>query len=257
MSAEARQAGQRFAGRTAVITGGARGIGFAIAQRLASEGARISIWDVDGPAAGTAAANLGVGHVSEQVDIADETSVTRASASTDTTLGHIDILINNAGILGPVAPLWEQTPADFRHVLDVNLAGMHLVCRAIVPRMRVQTGRPRGRIVNISSVQGKEGLALSGAYGISKAGVIALTKILGKELAADGILVNCVTPAAAETDMAQELTPARRAEIVSRIPMGRFVEVDEIAAMVAFLASDECAFSTGATFDLSGGRATF
>jgi 3-oxoacyl-[acyl-carrier protein] reductase len=123
--------------------------------------------------------------------------------------------------------------------------------------MRAHTGTPRGRIVNISSIQGKEGLALSGAYGVSKAGVIALTKILGKELAADGIMVNCVTPAAAETDMAKEITPARRAELTARIPMGRFINVDEIAAMVAFLASDECSFSTGAAFDLSGGRATY
>jgi 3-oxoacyl-[acyl-carrier protein] reductase len=134
---------------------------------------------------------------------------------------------------------------------------MYLVCRAIVPRMRNQAGPVRGRIVNMSSIQGKEGMALSGAYGISKAGVIGLTKILGKELASDGITVNCVTPAAAETDMAKEITGARRAEIISRIPMGRFVATDEIAAMVTFLASDECSFSTGATFDLSGGRATY
>jgi NAD(P)-dependent dehydrogenase (short-subunit alcohol dehydrogenase family) len=168
--------------------------------------------------------------------------------------GSVDILVNNAGILGPVAPLWEQEPAAFRRVIEVNLTGMYLVCRAIVPRMRKQKS---GRIVNVSSIQGKEGLARSGAYGISKAGVIGLTKILGKELAGDGITVNCVTPAAAETGMAKEITAERRAEIVARIPMGRFVETDEIAAMVAFLASEECSFSTGAAFDLSGGRATY
>ena len=200
--------------------GGARGSACHSARRLLKERG-FRLWDIDGSSWRRHAARLPVLIMSAAaVDVADETSVTRATASTYTTFGQVDILINNAGILGPVDPLWEQTPADFRRVLEVNLVGMHLVCRAIVPRMRVQTGRPRGRIVNISSVQGKEGLALSGAYGISKAGVIALTKILGKELAADGIMVNCVTPAAAETDMALELTPARRAEIVSRIPMG-------------------------------------
>jgi NAD(P)-dependent dehydrogenase (short-subunit alcohol dehydrogenase family) len=248
---------RRFAGRNAIVTGAARGIGLAVAGRLASEGARVAIWDVDAAEAKKAAAALGSAHRAYGVDIADEASVTRASGAVFDEFGRVDILINNAGILGPVAPLWEQEPAAFRRVIDVNLTGMYLVCRAIVPRMRKQDGASRGRIVNVSSIQGKEGLAQSGAYGISKAGVIGLTKILGKELAGDGITVNCVTPAAAETDMAREITAERRAEIVARIPMGRFVETGEIAAMVAFLASDDCSFSTGAAFDLSGGRATY
>jgi 2-dehydro-3-deoxy-L-rhamnonate dehydrogenase (NAD+) len=257
MSVTSQSAGQRFAGRTAIVTGGARGIGLAITTRLALEGARVAVWDVDRDAAKLAVRSLGKQHLALGVDVADAARVERAAEATIADFCRVDILVNNAGILGPVAPLWEQTAADFQRVLSVNLGGMHLVCRALIPHMRGLTGAPRGRIVNISSIQGKEGLALSGAYGVSKAGVIALTKILGKELAADGIMVNCVTPAAAETDMAKEITPARRAELTARIPMGRFIEVDEIAAMVAFLASDECSFSTGAAFDLSGGRATY
>jgi 2-dehydro-3-deoxy-L-rhamnonate dehydrogenase (NAD+) len=257
MSAGSTSAGQRFAGRTAVVTGGARGIGQAIATRFAREGARVAVWDVDRDAAKSAVRVLGEQHLALGVDVADVVRVERAADATIADFGRVDILVNNAGILGPVSPLWEQSPADFQRVLNVNLVGMHLVCRALVPHMRAHKGPPRARIVNISSIQGKEGLALSGAYGVSKAGVIALTKILGKELAADGIMVNCVTPAAAETDMAKEITAARRAELTARIPMGRFIEVDEIAAMVGFLASDECSFSTGAAFDLSGGRATY
>jgi 2-dehydro-3-deoxy-L-rhamnonate dehydrogenase (NAD+) len=229
----------------------------AAASRLAVEGARVALWDIDGVAASSAASGLGPNHFAQAVDIAHEATVARAAAATFDAFGRVDILVNNAGILGPIAPLWEQDPVKFRRVLDVNVTGPYLVCRAVVPRMRAQAGPARGRIVNVASIQGKEGMALSGAYGISKAGVIALTKILGKELARDGITVNCITPAAAETDMAQALAPERRADIVSRIPMGRFVEVSEIAAMIAFLLSDDCTFSTGAVFDLSGGRATY
>lgn len=247
----------RLDGRFALVTGSARGIGLAIARRLASEGARVALWDIDGAAAMASATALGIDHIAAAVDVTDENSVERGAHALWQSFGRLDILINNAGILGPVTPLWEQSASDFRRVLEVNLTGMHLVCRAVVPRMRGQPDAARGRIVNVSSIQGKEGLAHSGAYGVSKAGVIALTKILGKELARDGILVNCITPAAAATDMATALTPERRAEIVSRIPMGRFIETDEIAAMVAFLASDDCRFSTGAVFDLSGGRASY
>lgn len=247
----------RFTGRTAIVTGGARGIGLAIAQRLASEGARIAIWDVDEAKATESAKALGSGHMAAGADVSDEVAVARAAEATIVAFGRVDVLVNNAGILGRVAPLWEQEPAAFRRVLDVNLTGMYLVCRAVVPLMRAQAGPRRGAIVNLSSIQGKEGMAEAGAYGISKAGVIALTKTLGKELAQDGIVVNCVTPVAAETDMFREITPARRAEILGKIPMGRLVEAGEIAAMVAFLASDECSFSTGAAFDISGGRATY
>lgn len=248
---------RRFAGRNAVITGGARGIGLAIAERLASEGARVALFDVDGAAAQMSAAALGAVHRAYAADITDENAIGAAVDAVYGEFGRVDILVNNAGILGPVAPLWEQEPAAFRRVIDVNLVGTYLVCRAFVPRMRRQAGPTRGKIVNVSSIQGKEGLAQSGAYGISKAGVIGLTKVLGKDLAGDGITVNCVTPAAAETDMAKEITAVRRADIVARIPMGRFVESSEIAAMVAFLSSDDCSFSTGAVFDVSGGRATY
>ena len=247
----------RFANRTAIITGGARGIGFAIAQRLVREGARVALWGIDHDAARAAASRLGPEHLAFPVDIANEDRIAKTLELTTNAFDRIDILVNNAGILGPVAPLWEQTAADFRRVIDTNLTGTHLVSRAVVPVMLKQDGPRRGSIVNVSSIQAKEGLALSGAYAASKAGIIALTKVLGKELARQGIPVNCVTPAAAETDMAKEITAERRTELINRIPMGRFVEVEEIAAMVAFLASDDCSFSTGAVFDLSGGRATY
>ena len=247
----------RFIGRTAIITGAARGIGLAIAQRFASEGARVAMWDIDQSAVRAAVKDLGPDHLALKVDVTDEASIARAVDATCAAFGRIDILVNNAGILGPVARLWEQQPVDFRRVIDVNLTGTYLVSWAVVPVMLAQAGPTRGRIVNMSSIQGKEGLALAGAYAASKAGVIALTKTLGKELSLDGIAVNCVTPAAAETDMAKEITAERRSELTSRIPMGRFVQVEEIAAMVAFLASDDCSFSTAAIFDLSGGRATY
>ena len=191
-------------------------------------------------------------------DVSDADQVARATALTLERHGRIDILINNAGILGPVAPTWEHEPAAFRRVLAVNLGSVFLCSRAVVPAMLMRPlAADRGRIVNISSIQGKEGMPLAAAYAAAKAGILALTKSLGKELAGDGILVNAVTPAAAETGMAVELTPQRRADILGRIPMGRFVRVEEIAEMVAWLASPLCSFSTGAVFDLSGGRATY
>jgi 2-dehydro-3-deoxy-L-rhamnonate dehydrogenase (NAD+) len=246
---------RRYAGRAALITGGARGIGIAIARRLVAEGARVALWDRDGAA--EAARELGDDHVGVAVDISDESQVARAAELTWAALRRVELVVNNAGILGPVGKLWEQPPDAFRKVIDVNLVGTYLVSRAVVPYLLRQSGPSRGHIVNVSSIQAKEGMPQSGAYAASKAGIIALTKILGKELAQEGVLVNCITPAAAETDMAKEITAERRAEIVSRIPMGRFVEVSEIAAMVAFLGSEECSFSTGAVFDLSGGRATY
>jgi NAD(P)-dependent dehydrogenase (short-subunit alcohol dehydrogenase family) len=245
----------RYEGRTAVVTGGAAGIGLAIAQRLASEGARVAVWDRHG--ANAAAAALGQGHGGYQVDITDDAAVSAAADATCQALGRIDLLVNNAGVLGPVAPLWEIAPEDFRRVVEVNLTGAYLVCRALVPHLRRQAGAHRARIVNMSSIQAKEGLALAGPYAASKAGLIALTKTLAKELAPDGILVNCITPSAAETAMMDEISPERRADILARIPLGRFVTVEEIAAMVAWLGSSECSFSTGAVFDLSGGRATY
>jgi len=243
--------------RSIIITGGARGIGLAIARRLAARGDRLVLWDRDAEAVRAAAASLGAGHHAFACDVADEASVAAAAEASWQACGRIDGLVNNAGILGPVVPLWEHSAADFRRVMDVNLVGTFLVSKACVVRMRAQQGPERGRIVNISSVQAKEGLALAAAYAASKAGVIGLTKTLGKELAREGILVNAITPAAAETDMAKELNAERRAEISARIPMGRFVEVEEVAAMVDWLLSPECSFSTGAIFDISGGRATY
>ena len=250
--------GQENSARQAVIiTGGARGIGLAVAQRLAADGCRIAIWDRDAGEATTAAASLGPDHRAFACDVADEAAVGTAAEASWQAFGRIDGLVNNAGILGPVAPLWEHSATDFRRVIDVNLIGTFLVSKACVIRMRAQSGPNRGRIVNVSSIQAKEGMPMAAAYAASKAGIVSLTKTLGKELARDGILVNCITPAAAETDMAKLITPERRAEIMGRIPMGRFVEVQEISAMIAWLLSAECSFSTGAVFDLSGGRATY
>jgi 3-oxoacyl-[acyl-carrier protein] reductase len=240
-----------------IVTGGARGIGFATARRLAGNGARVAIWDRNADEARRAAQKLGCGHIAVACEIADEAQVEAAADATWRAFGAISGLVNNAGVLGPVAPLWEHAAADFRRVIDVNLVGTFLVSKACVARMLKQDGPDRGRIVNVSSIQAKEGMPMAAAYASSKAGIVALTKTLGKELASEGILVNCITPAAAETDMAREITPERRTEIMARIPMGRFVEVDEIAAMVEWLLSPHCSFSTGAVFDLSGGRATY
>jgi 3-oxoacyl-[acyl-carrier protein] reductase len=245
----------RYRGRAAIVTGGAAGIGLAIARRLAAEGGTVAVWDKAGAA--EAARSLGEGHIGFAVDVSEEAGVAQATDATWHALGSVDLLVNNAGILGPVAPLWEQAPSEFRRVVDVNLIGTYLVCRSVVPRLRQKSGPNRGRIVNISSIQAKEGLTMSSAYAASKAGIIALTKTLGKELAREGILVNCITPAAAATAMMEQIDEHRRADILARIPMRRFVEPDEIAAMTAWLGSDECSFSTGAVFDLSGGRATY
>ena len=243
--------------RNVIVTGGARGIGLAIADRLAAAGDRVALWDRDGAAAEAAARSLGAAHLAFVCDITDERAVAAAAQATWSAFGRVDGLVNNAGVLGPVAPLWEHEAADFRRVVDVNLVGAFLVSKACVKRMRAQDGPDRGRIVNISSIQAKEGLPMAAAYAASKAGLLALTKTLGKELAREGILVNAITPAAAETDMAREITVERRAELVARIPMGRFVTVDEIAAMTDWLLSPECGFTTGAIFDISGGRATY
>lgn len=241
--------------RAVIVTGGARGIGLAIARRLAADGARVAIWDREGAEA--AAHGLGPTHLGLTCDITCEQGLALAADATWRDFGMIDGLVCNAGILGPVAPLWQQPVEAFNRVMAVNVGGTFLTLRACVPHMLAQAGPDRGRIVTVSSIQAKEGMPLAGAYSASKAGIIALTKTLGKELADKGILVNCITPAAAETDMAREITAERRADIVRRIPMGRFVAVDEIAAMTAWLLSRDCAFSTGAVFDLSGGRATY
>lgn len=239
---------------SAIVTGGARGIGLAIAERLIADGFFVHLWDVDSGEVASAAKKLGSQAKGTLIDVTNPSQIGRAVEIIAQEGRPLRAVINNAGILGPVTKIVEFGDSDYDLVMNVNLRSQFLVCKAVIPTMLKQDGVVRGRIVNMSSVQGKEGMTLSGAYGISKAGVIALTKILGKEHAADGILVNCVTPTAVETTMAKIITPERRQDIMSRIPMGRFIEVEEVAALVSFLCSDQCTFSTGAAFDLSGGR---
>jgi 2-dehydro-3-deoxy-L-rhamnonate dehydrogenase (NAD+) len=237
-------------GRAAVITGGARGIGLACAQRFIASGATVSLWDMDAAALANARASLGEKANTQCLDLTDEAAVAAAAQRT----GDVDILVNNAGITGPNVKTWEYPPADFRKVVEVDLIAPFLVARALVPGM---VARGYGRIVNIASVAGKEGNPNAPAYSAAKAGLIGLTKSLGKELAATGVLCNAIAPAAAETDIFKQMTPEHIAFMKSKIPMARFVQVDEIAAMVSWLASAECSFSTGAVFDISGGRATY
>ena len=243
-------------GRSAVITGGARGIGYAIAERLLRSGAQCCLWDLD-PAAGrqaaTALGNLGRA-AAVTVDITQAGSVHEALQTTLREMGGIDILVNNAGIAGQTRTTWELSPEEWQRVLQVNLFGPYLCCHSVVPHMRE---RKYGRIVNIASIAGKEGNPNASHYSASKAGVIALTKSLGKELAQSGILVNCITPAVIQTDILKQVTSQHIDYMLSRIPMGRFGKVEEAAAMVAWLCSEDCSFSTGAVFDLSGGRATY
>ena len=244
-----------LAGRGAVVTGGARGIGLACAERIVASGAALSIWDRDEAALAEAVARFGGARVHSVVtDVADEVSVAAAAAAAIAALGKVDILVNNAGITGPNLPTWEYAPADWRRVLDIDLTGPFLCARALVPHMME---RDYGRIVNMASVAGKEGNPNAAAYSAAKAGLIALTKALGKELAGTAITVNCLTPAAARTDLFNEMTEAHIAYMLSKIPKNRFVETGEIAALVAWLCSEECSFSTGAVFDISGGRATY
>jgi 3-oxoacyl-[acyl-carrier protein] reductase len=244
-------------GRVAVVTGGAQGIGLAVAHRLAASGATVVLWDIDAqrlPGAVQQLAEAGATASAEVVALTDETAVAAATAATIARHGRIDILVNNAGITGGNAPTWQLDPAAWRQVIEVNLIAPFLTCRAVVPGM-VANGW--GRIVNIASVAGKEGNPNASHYSASKAGLIGLTKSLGKELAGQGVLVNAVAPAAARTAIFDQMAPAHIQFMLGKIPMARFVEVDEIAAMVAWLASPECSFSTGAVFDISGGRATY
>jgi len=243
-------------GRGAIVTGAARGIGFAIARRLLTSGAAVALWDIDAAAADKAAAALQQHGLvtATAVDVTDASSVGNAVGAATRDLGKIDILVNNAGITGGNAPLWELEPAVWRQVVEVNLVGPYLTCRAVVPHM-IAAGY--GRIVNIASIAGKEGNPNASHYSASKAGLIGMTKSLAKELAAKGILVNCITPAAAKTEMFAQMTQAHIDYMLSKIPMNRFVAVEEIAAMVAWLASEDCSFSTGAAFDISGGRAVY
>ena len=240
-------------GRAAVVTGGARGIGYACAERILASGAKVSLWDQDSQALAEAAATLGGAHT-VAVDITNEASVAAAAQTASTALGKVDILVNNAGITGPNKKTWEFDPAEWRRVIDVDLTGAFLCARALVPGMMA---RRYGRIVNMASVAGKEGNPNAAAYSSAKAGLIGLTKSLGKELATEGVMVNCVTPAAAETDLFKQMSEEHIAYMRSKIPMNRFVQPAEIAALVAWLCSEECGFSTGGVFDISGGRATY
>jgi 3-oxoacyl-[acyl-carrier protein] reductase len=243
-------------GRVAVITGGAQGIGFATTMRLLKSGGRAVLWDIDAARLAAACETLALhGPVrGEVVELTDDAAVAAATAHAVATEGRIDILVNNAGITGGNATTWELDPAVWRRVIEVNLIAPYLTCRHVVQAMISQG---YGRIVNIASVAGKEGNPNASHYSASKAGLIALTKSLAKEVATKGVLVNAITPAVARTAMFEQMTQAHIDYMLGKIPMGRFVEVEEIAAMVAWLSSEECSFSTGAVFDLTGGRATY
>jgi len=243
-------------GRVAIVTGGARGIGFAITERMLASGAAVAIWDVDQDALAKAKTALGNrGKVfTAKVDVTDENSIAPAVAALMKDAGKIDILVNNAGITGGNAPTWELSPDVWRDVINVNLVGPYLVSRAVVTHMMAAK---YGRIVNIASVAGKEGNPNASHYSASKAGVIGLTKSLGKELATSGVLVNCVTPAVAKTELFSQMTEQHINYMLSKIPMNRFVAVEEIAAMVTWLSSEDCSFSTAGVFDITGGRSTY
>ena len=243
-----------LAGRHAVVTGGATGLGFAIAQRLLASHAVVTLWDVNADALDLAKTQLGLGVSTVVVDVGEPASVAAAVHQTQRVHPAVDILVNCAGITGPNVKLWDYPPDAWQQVMQVNLNGVFYCCRALVPQMRAQN---YGRIVSIASVAGKEGNPNASAYSASKAGVIALTKSLGKELADTGVRVNCVAPAAVKTAIFDQMSDAHIAFMLSKIPMGRFGEPEEIAAMVAWLCTEECSFSTGAVFDLSGGRATY
>ncbi len=242
-----------FKGRKAVVTGGAAGIGLAIARRLHAGGARVALWDRDRAALDAAAPAAG-GAYTVALDVADAAAVDAAADATAKALGGIDILVCSAGITGPNTPLSEYPADEWKRVFDVNVHGLFYCNRAVVPLMR---SKDYGRIVNIASIAGKEGNPNASAYSSSKAAVIGLTKSLGKELAKTGIRVNCVTPAAVRTAIFDQMTQQHIDFMLSKIPMGRFGTVDEIAALVAWLASEDASFSTGAVFDCSGGRATY
>jgi len=241
-------------GRTAVVTGGAAGIGFAIAERLVKSGAHVSVWDRDDKALAASAKSLGGAPHTARVDVSQEASVAMALADTVKRFPTIDALVCSAGITGPNLAVADYPLAEWQQVLDINLTGVFLCNRALVPHM---TKNNYGRIVNIASIAGKEGNPNASAYSASKAGVISLTKSLGKELAKSGVRVNCVTPAAVKTGMFSQMTQAHIDFMLSKIPMGRFGQVEEIASLVAWLCTEDCSFSTGAVFDLSGGRAVY
>jgi len=244
-----------LSGKVAVVTGAAGGFGSAIVARLEAAGATPVLWDL-GPALMRLPEDAA--RITRAVDITDEDDVAAAADAVERTFGRLDILINNAGVVAEVMPTWDIPVALFRRVLDVNLTGAFLTCRALVPLMiRTAADSKAGRIVSIASIQAKEGMPGAAAYSAAKAGLVALTKALGKELADKHVLANAITPSASLTAMSIDAPKERLADILSRIPLGRFLEPDEVAAMVMWLCSADCSFSTGAVFDLSGGRATY
>jgi len=244
----------RFAGKVALLTGGGAGIARASARRMVQEGGRVILWDVNAGALASAQAELAEAALCQRVDVCDEAQVTAALGEAVTHWGRLDVVVNSAGIVGPSSPFWEHTLHEWQRVLDLNLTGVFLVSRAAVAHLTRSGG---GRIVNLSSIAGKEGNRNQAAYSASKAGVIGLTKSMGKDLVERGILVNAITPSMIQSDLVDQMPAAQRALVLSKVPMGRTGTVDEVAAMVCWLSSDECSFSTGAVFDLSGGRATY
>jgi 3-oxoacyl-[acyl-carrier protein] reductase len=241
-------------GRKAVVTGAAQGIGRAIAERFIASGAKVAIWDRDTQLAEKTAGELGSGACVITVDVTDAGAAEAACKSTLEALGRIDILVNNAGIAGPNATTWEYPIEAWHEVMNINLHGPYNCCRTVVPSMIAQN---YGRIVSIASIAGKEGNPNAAAYSVSKAGVIALTKSLAKELAAYDISVNAITPAAARTAIFDQMTQEHIDFMLAKIPRGRFVKVEEVAALAAFAASEDCSFTTGSVLDISGGRATY
>jgi NAD(P)-dependent dehydrogenase (short-subunit alcohol dehydrogenase family) len=243
----------RFADRAAIVTGGASGVGKDIARRLVTEGAQVCLWDVNEAAIKAAKTETGAQH-SCVVDVSDHAGVAQAAAASNAAMGRTDLLVNSAGITGATSPVTDFPVDNWRRVIEINLNGVFYSCREIVPFM-LRNGY--GRIVNVSSVAGKEGNPNASAYSAAKAGVIAVTKSLGKELATSGVLVNCVTPAAFDSPLLAQMPASQIDYMKSRIPMGRLGETREVAALICWLLSEECSFSTAATFDISGGRTTY
>ena len=248
------QFSNRFSGRGAIVTGGASGIGLAAVGRLLAEGAKVSIWDINQASIDTVVARLGSDASGVAVNIADPQAVEAAAAASETALGKVDILVCSAGVAGLNEPVISYPIDEWKRIIDINLNGL-FYCNRAVAQLMVKNGY--GRIVNVSSIAGKEGNPTASAYSASKAGVVGFTKSLGKELAKSGITVNAITPATVETPILAQVSEAHIAYMLSKIPMGRFGQVDELAAIITWLASEECSFTTGAVFDISGGRATY